>query len=107
MNVCLDSPPDIALLVNLPAKSIHLGPSSDSWANEFADDVIFHDAHKHLLMHRQVRSWPDDTHFPCQHVEELRQFINAQFSQPSSRRVNPEIIFRCLLGFVAVAQMHG
>ena len=55
----------------------------------------------------QVRTRTDHAHLAAQHVEELRELVDAQFTEPAARRKNPVIVRRGLPRHVVVVHRHG
>ena len=55
-----------------------------------------------------LRTWADQAHFAAQNIVQLRQFINAQFTENAPQARHSRIVFdfeQCAFGFVLVAQL--
>src|SRR3954453_20410131 len=73
---------DIRGIARFAAKATDLRKAGDSRLNECTNVIVFHELGKLLVVLDQVRPWTDDAHIPFEHVPELRNFVDAQFSKP-------------------------
>src|SRR3954452_8655918 len=62
--------------------SVHLCPACQSGLYPSAERIISDDFVKLVVMGQCVRAWPHQTHVAVQHVEQLRQLIDARPAQP-------------------------
>ena len=61
-----------------------------------------------FIVNERMRPRPDEGHFAAQYVDELRQFIDASFTQQAPNPGSPRIVSRSLLNVVAVFRdCHG
>ena len=56
----------------------HLGPSGDAGLDAVAHGVVGDLVGELIHKKRPLGAWPDQAHVTVEHVEELRQFIDAQ-----------------------------
>ena len=74
------------------AKSAHLRQAGDARFHETAHVIVRHQLGELLVMFDQMRPRSDDAHVAAQHVPKLRHFIEAQFAQPFSDRINAFVV---------------
>src|SRR5262245_39568178 len=53
-----------------------------------------------------MRPWPHDAHFSPEHIQELRKFIDTEFSQPCPRRINSIVTAHGLTSLLAMCRVH-
>ena len=92
MNVSLYTPLDVGLGMNFSSKPINLRPPSDPRPDEFSNKIFSHHPHEHFFVLGQMRPRTDDAHVAFQHVDELRKFVDAEFSQPPSSREHSRVV---------------
>ena len=78
--------------------AIHLSPSSDPDFQKMASIVAPHGLHEALNKQGPLRPWPDHTHVSPEHVEELRQFVEAGAPQDAAKGCASWIIFHSPTG---------
>src|SRR5690606_28098265 len=82
---------DALLEVGIAAPAVHLGPAGDPGLHHVLLHVL-----RHLLLelrdeHRPLRARPDDRHLALEHVDELRQLIEARAAQERPEAGRPAL----------------
>ena len=66
----------------------HLGEPGDAGFHKGADVIVRHQLRELVVVLDQMRSRADDAHVAEEHVPKLRDFIDTQFAEPFSQRIN-------------------
>src|SRR5258705_1074149 len=74
------------------APAVDLGPAGDPRLHLVAEHVAWHAAPELLDEARALRPRPHEAHLAVQHVEELRQLVEARPPQGNAERGTPRII---------------
>src|ERR1700730_12588625 len=80
---------------SVAAPTVHLGPPCDTHLQIMAAIVIAHRLHELLHQNRALPSWADNAHVALEHVEKLRQFVQACFSKHFANSSAPRIVLYC------------
>src|SRR6266849_2136248 len=87
-DVASDTVFDISVIPCFPAKSPHLRQTGDAWLHKRTHMVVAHEFRKLLVVFDLMRLRADDAHVAEEHVPKLRHFIDAQFAEPFSQRID-------------------
>src|SRR5262245_12021205 len=73
-----------------------------------SERILANDLLEFIIMCKRVRPRSDDRHIAKQHIEELRQFVNAGFTQPFADGGDARITLRGLYDAFAIFEnAHG
>ncbi len=80
---------DAPIQVGVSAPTVHLSPAGDAGL----DHVLFH-VIRHLILEyfdkiRALRPRPDQGHVALKHIDQLRQFVKAGFTQETAKPGSP------------------
>ncbi len=81
--------------------------SSDAGLDKGADVIVRHQARKLIVVLDEVWAGSDDAHVAAEHVPKLRDFVDAEFAEPFSERVNPFVAIAGLPLQLLVIGTHG
>src|ERR1700730_3536850 len=80
---------------SVTAPTVDLSPTRNAHIQIVAAIVIAHRLHEFLHKNGALRSWTDNAHLPLEHVEKLRQFVQACFSKHLAHSSTPWIVLYC------------
>ncbi|KAG0773304.1 hypothetical protein G6F22_014986 [Rhizopus arrhizus] len=106
VDVVLDAVAHLAQRVRLPPEPVDLGPARNARLDPVAHHVALHQVLVHFVVLQRVRAGPDDGHVAHQHVQELRQLIQAGAPQEAADAGNAGIVAGRLRDR-AMFLMHG
>src|SRR6202012_2231716 len=90
------------------AKTVDLRPPGQARFDVMAESVIGDQLLVFGIMRRGVRPWTDQRHVTADHVEQLRQFVDARSPKPTTQPCHAWIVPRRLLDHEAIlVDMHG
>src|ERR1700712_4004989 len=93
--------------ISLAAKSVDLGPAGNARLDPVTMDVTRYDLLIKIVMLKGMRTRSHYRHVAAQHVEELRQLVEARAAQESANTCNVWIVARGLLQLPRLLHMHA
>src|SRR3954463_9257133 len=98
---------DVGTGARFATETADLCQPGDAWLYECPHVIVRHQLRELIVMFDEMRARADDAHLAAQHVPELRDFVEAQFTEPFAERINALVALGRLARDVAVVRMHG
>src|ERR1700688_1147803 len=80
---------------SVTAPTVDLSPTRYAHFQIVAAIIIAHRLHEFLHKNRALRSWADNAHLSLEHVEKLRQFVEACFPKRLANSSAPRVVLNC------------
>lgn len=78
---------------DLPAESVHLGPTGDAGRDGMAEHVVFHGVHGLEVHGGGVGAWAYDRHIPNEHIPELGELVEVGAAQNPTDAGDAGVVF--------------